>query len=130
MEMTAEETGYSIKSPTRDELNSFQNLSVKDAELLEKTEVLVKEVNRNLEKYRLADAGELVYQFMWHTLADEYIENLKIYEDKNTGLEVLYYTYETCLKLLHPFMPFVTEKIWKETHPKWEPLMISEWPKN
>ncbi len=130
MEMMLKETGYRIKSSTRDELNSLQNLSIKDTELLEKTDRLVKEVNRNLEKYRLADAGELVYQFMWHTLADEYIENLKTCENKDAGLEVLYYTYKTCLKLLHPFMPFVTEKIWKEINPKCESLMIAEWPNN
>jgi valyl-tRNA synthetase len=101
--------------------------------LLKDTKKLIKEVNKNLDKYRLADAGNLIYQFMWHTLADEYIEEVKSKEnkkDREAGLATLDYSYKTCLKLLHPFMPFVTEKIWQEMHNgKTAPLMFSEWPK-
>ena len=105
-----------------------------DLEILEKTKTLVKEVNKNLEKLRIADAGNLIYHFLWHTLADEYIENVKSRksaEEKALGLAILDHSYKISLKLLHPFMPFVTEKIWLEIQENGNttPLMISEWPK-
>jgi len=106
----------------------------KDKKLLKELKNLVRDVNKNLEKYRIADTGNLIYQFLWHNLADEYIEDVKSresVEEKSVGISILDYAYRTSLKLLHPFMPFVTEKIWQELQKPGEtvPLMISEWPK-
>jgi valyl-tRNA synthetase len=112
-----------------------RKLHPKDQEILQNTENLIKMVNQNLAKNRLSDAGNLVYQFMWHVLADEYIEHVKAREDgksKAEGVTVFDYSYKTCLKLLHPFMPFVTERIWQEINKDEDstiPLMISQWPK-
>jgi valyl-tRNA synthetase len=86
-------------------------------------------VNKNLEKYRFSDAGEDIYHFMWHELADKYIENVKDREDKDVALSVFRHVYLACLKLLHPFMPFVTEVIWEEMPRKHDgDLISSKWP--
>ncbi len=100
-----------------------------DQEILEKLGKLIQSVTTNLEKYRFADGGEAIYQFMWHYLADDYIEHVKTREDKAIALSVLRYVFLTCLKLLHPFMPFITEEIWSKI-PKEDntPLIISKWP--
>jgi len=94
---------------------------------------LISNVNANLERFRFSDASDLIYQFMWHEIADNYIEHVKSLsgEEKITSLSVLRYVYMTGLKLLHPFMPFVTESIW-ENIPKFEGeeelLISSSWP--
>ncbi|MFH1712762.1 MAG: class I tRNA ligase family protein [Candidatus Jacksonbacteria bacterium] len=72
---------------------------------------LVKRVNRNLEKYQFSRAGEDIYEFMWHKLADWYIEAVKIEKEPHQQ-DILTYVLEKCLILLHPFVPFVTEEIW------------------
>jgi valyl-tRNA synthetase len=104
-------------------------LSASDKQILAGLEDLIKKVNENLEKYRFADAGEDIYHFMWHEVADKYIENVKDRDDKDVGLSVLRYVYLNCLKLLHPFMPFVTEAIWEEIPDLYEKdLISSKWP--
>ena len=103
-------------------------LQQQDREMLEDLEGLVENVNENIKKYRLADAGNAIYEFMWHTLADSYIEKVKNREDKSEGLIILDQAYKTCLKLLHPFMPFTTEKIWQEIQGSEVPLIVEQWP--
>jgi len=110
-----------------------KDLSDVDNELLEGLRKLISNVNANLERFRFSDASDLIYQFMWHEIADNYIEHVKSLsgEEKITSLSVLRHVYVTCLKLLHPFMPFVTESIW-ENIPKFEGeeelLIASLWP--
>ena len=111
------------------------SLSSTDLELLESLKKLISNVNANLERYRFSDASDLIYQFMWHEIADKYIEHVKGLSggEKITSLSVLRYVYVTGLKLLHPFMPFVTESIW-ENILKFEGeedlLLSSNWPQN
>jgi valyl-tRNA synthetase len=127
---------------------SFQNFSAKlgfypqgtkgklkdeDKEILSKLEETVKVTSKNLDKFRLSEAAANIYQFIWHDLADIYLENTKAREDKDISLSVLRYCLENALKLLHPFMPFVTEQIWQEIKdlrekPK-ELLISTSWPK-
>lgn len=85
-----------------------------DLALLEGLNDLIKTVDKNLEKYRFADAGEGIYHFMWDVLASEYIEQVKNREDKEVALSVLRHVYLESIKLLHPFMPFITEAVWDE----------------
>ncbi|MFC1626045.1 valine--tRNA ligase, partial [Patescibacteria group bacterium] len=83
-------------------------------------------VTKSLDEFRLNEAAEEIYDFIWHKFADVYIESTKTRRDEAqpTLLTVL----NTSLKLLHPFMPFVTETIWQEA--KNEKLLINEsWPK-
>ncbi len=109
---------------------------------------LVKTVDANMEKLKFRDAGEAIYHFMWDELADKYIESVKSRhsesaladEESNEAphasggvtLNGLTRAYFTCLKLLHPFMPFVTEEIWRQLrylHGEEKPLIVSEWPR-
>ena len=96
--------------------------------MLAKLNSLIISTNENLEKYRFAQAGEDIYHFMWDDMASSYIESVKGREDKDVALPVLRHIYLTSLRLLHPFMPFVTEEIWGNLMPDEKPLIVSEWP--
>ncbi|HLC93542.1 MAG: valyl-tRNA synthetase, valyl-tRNA synthetase [candidate division WWE3 bacterium GW2011_GWC1_41_7] len=121
-----EETGEKV--PFFGDLDQ-ELLQAEDLEIMEKLNGLIGEVDKNLEKYRFADAGDAIYHFMWDELASGYIEKVKGREDKVVALCVLRHTYVTSLKLLHPFMPFATEHIWSHLPGlSNEPLAISKWP--
>ena len=115
--------------------NEALNISLSDfdRDMLEKMKKLISSVTASLERYRFADAAEMVYQFMWHEIADKYIEYVKDLEgdQKTVSLSVLRYIFVKGLVLLHPLMPFVTEAIWKNI-PKFdgEPdlLIQQKWP--
>lgn len=86
---------------------------------------IVNKVTKNLEKYKLSQAAELLYSEFWHWYCDECIENSKKGE---IGAKQLKEGLLTFLKLLHPFMPFITEQIWSEMGED-ELLITSSWPK-
>ncbi len=102
-----------------------------DRDILKKLDVLVKSSTEHLENFRLHEAAQEIYHFVWHEFADVYIEaSKKQLQDeklKQSTLSTLYFTLLTVLKLLHPFMPFVTEEIWSKLNQK-ELLMIAKWP--
>jgi len=104
------------------------NLQPEDKDVLEELNTVIATVDQELEKFRFADAAEAIYQFMWHSLADKYIEQVKTREDKDVALAVLEHVYVTSLKLLHPFMPFVTEEIYQKMPGAGESIMIEAWP--
>lgn len=98
-----------------------------DRWILSRVAGLTKTVTKALDEYRFSDAGTALYEFVWHELADWYIESMKI--QPNAG--VLRYVHEQVLKLLHPFAPFVTEAIWATIHPQKsakDMLMVASWP--
>lgn len=105
-------------------------LKDEDKAVLGELSTVIKTVDLELEKFRFADASEAIYQFMWHTLADKYIEQVKMRDDKEVALAVLQHVYMTSLKLLHPFMPFVTEEIYQKMPGSGESIMIEPWPTN
>ena len=97
----------------------------------------VKQVTKSLDKYRLNEAAEEIYDFIWHKFADKYIENckLRIKNSDASAISTLYWVLDNSLRLLHPFMPFVTELIWQQSREalaKWDdsPTLINaSWPK-
>lgn len=102
-------------------------LNQTDKKMLERTAEIEKEVTYAIEKYRIHDAAELLYNFYWHEFCDEYLESTKDRRDEaqETLLEVL----ERSLKLLHPFMPHLSEEIWQKIPGKsGSPLMLELWP--
>lgn len=110
---------------------TLKGLTKKDKEIIKKFEELVKQVTEDFKNYRLSPAGEAVYHFLWHELADKYVEDSKerIKKGDKAVLSVLRYVYLHCLILLHPLMPFVTEEIWAKLPRLYdEPLIISKWP--
>ena len=110
-------------------------LTIEDKWILNKLDKLVFEVTTNIENYDLGIALDKIYNFIWNEFCDWYIEMVKprIYSDnKETKTNVCYilnYVFGTALKLLHPFMPFVTTKIYSElVNYDNKDLMISNWP--
>ena len=121
------------KVPEIEELEGLGlTLKEEDHGMLDGLNELIKNVDFNLEKYRFADAGEAIYHFMWDQLASFYIEQVKNRDDKKVALSVLRHMFLTSLKLLHPFMPFITEAVWDEMKiigGSDELLVGANWPK-
>ncbi len=115
-------------------LPSPDKLEIADKWVLSKLNTLVAEVTENLEKYELGVAVQKVYDFIWDTYCDWYIELTKarLYaedlERKQTALGVLVYVLDQTLRLLHPFMPFVTEEIWQSLPHQGPALIVAQWP--
>ena len=102
-----------------------------DKEILNKLSEVKKIVTKNLDNFQLHEAAQEIYQFTWREFADKYIETSKkqIQDEtirENTKL-ILIYVLEQTLKLLHPFMPFVTEEIWSRLPDRKGILMVEKW---
>ena len=113
---------------------SEEALTDADKWILSKVNTLVKDVTENMEKYELGIAADKLYSFIWEEFCDWYIEMVKprLYNDADETKTAALYTLQkvliTSLKLLHPYMPFVTEEIFCTLQDKEESIMISEWP--
>jgi len=93
---------------------------------------LANDVTASLDAYNLGDAGSKIYQFLWDEYADWYIESSKTRmrtDQAAMARRVLVYVFDTCLRLLHPFMPYVTEVLWQELPRAGDALMVAPWPK-
>ena len=98
-----------------------------DKEWIKKIEDLVKETTKYLDSYQFNLAAERLYEFIWHEFADKYIEDVKNRIDQNS-FSVLCSLFSVQLKLLHPFMPFVTEEIYQTFYGRDKSIMIQSWP--
>ena len=111
-----------------------EDLALEDKWVLTKYNALVAEVTENLDKYELGVAVGKLYDFIWDILCDWYIELCKIRLNsgdealKNAAVSVLVYVMSNTLKLLHPFMPYITEEIWQSLPHEGESVMTSPWP--
>ena len=125
MNLTVEETG----------LPDAANLEIEDKWVLTKLNTLIKEVTENMDAYELGVASAKVYDFIWDTYCDWYIELTKarLYgeneKSKLAAQKVLVYVLDQFLRLLHPFMPFITEEIWQAIPHEGKFLMLADWPK-
>ncbi len=99
----------------------------KDREMIDQVETLIKGVSANLEKYQLNFAAEQVYEYSWHEFADKYIEDVKDRLDKES-YSILISSFLIQLKLLHPFMPFITEEIFGKLSGNTRLLITEKWP--
>lgn len=112
----------------------LQALTGADRWILSKVNALTKEVTSNMEKFELGIAVQKLYDFIWEEFCDWYIEMVKprLYAEDNITKEAALWTLQTvliqALKLLHPYMPFVTEEIFLSIQTKEESIMISNWP--
>ena len=110
------------------------NLMMADQWILSKVNTLAKEVTENLDKYELGIGLQKVYDFIWEEFCDWYIEMVKprLYNDQDTTKAAAIWTLKTvliqALKLLHPFMPFITEEIFCNLQEEEESIMVSAWP--
>ena len=109
-------------------------LTLEDRWMLHKVNVLASEVTENMEKFELGIAVQKVYDFIWEEFCDWYIEMVKprLYSEteqtKASALWTLKTVLTNALKMLHPFMPFITEEIFCTLNPEEESIMISSWP--
>ena len=124
MNLTVEENG----------LPDAADLEIEDKWVLSKLNTLIKEVTENMDAYELGVASAKVYDFIWDTYCDWYIELTKarLYgEDEKSKLaaqKVLVYVLDQFLRLLHPFMPFITEEIWQAPPHEGDFLIKAKWP--
>ena len=110
------------------------SLTSADKWILSKVNTLAKDVTENLDKYELGIAVQKVYDFIWEEFCDWSIEMVKprLYNDEDTTKAAALWTLKTvlanALKMLHPYMPFITEEIFCTLCPEEESIMISSWP--
>ena len=110
------------------------DLTMADKWILSKANSLVKEVTENMDKFELGIALQKVYDFIWEEFCDWYIEMVKprLWDDNDTTKAAAIWTLRTVLmdslKLLHPFMPFITEEIFCNLQEEEPSIMISSWP--
>ena len=113
---------------------SLDELTPADKWILSKLNTLAKEVTENMENFDLGVAVGKIYDFIWEEFCDWYIEMVKprMYNDEDTTKAAALYTLKTVLieslKLLHPYMPFITEEIFCNLQDEEESIMISNWP--
>ena len=102
-----------------------------DKRIISELNMLVAGVTKDMEGYRFSDAVQKIYDFTWHTLADVHLEKNKerFKEGDMQAIAVLRHVFFIILKLLHPFMPFITEELYQKV-PGWHgtPLIVSPWP--
>ncbi len=107
---------------------NLADLELEDQWILHKLNELIQKVTKSMEEHDYSEAGQATFHFLWDEFADWYVEIAKIKpsEAKN---DLLLLILEEVLKLLHPFMPFVTEAIWQELKQEGYPdLIVGEWP--
>ena len=111
-------------------------LDLADRWIMSRANQLIASVTDSLEAYKLNEAAQYLYQFLWHEFCDWYLEIVKArmqagvdLEGIRTGKHLLLYLLEMVLRMLHPFMPFVTEDIWQDLPHEGPSIMVAPWPK-
>ncbi len=113
-----------------------EGLELSDRWLLSRLDSLIAEVEDSMQKYELGIAAQKLYDFIWGEYCDWYIELVKhrLYDrgskTGDTARRVLHYGLDRLLRLLHPFMPFITEEIWQHLPHEGETITLAEWPKS
>ncbi|MDD3713143.1 MAG: class I tRNA ligase family protein, partial [Candidatus Izemoplasmatales bacterium] len=106
-----------------------KKFSFPDRWIITRLNRLIDSVDYFFDHYEFGEAAKLIYNFTWNDFASWYVEMAKL-SDTVTTKSVLIYVLENTIKLLHPFMPFVTEEIFQKLSPNSLSIMISDWPKN
>jgi valyl-tRNA synthetase len=119
-------------------VKGIEGLELDDADrwILSHYNDTVKRMNRYLREYRLNDASSLIYEFFWHEFCDWYVEisKVKLYSDDRDeqihAASMLVFILEGCMRLLHPFMPFITEEVWQRLpiEKKTPSVMVANYP--
>ncbi len=115
-------------------LPDSKDMTLEDKWILDKYNALVREVTENLDKFELGIAVSKLYDFIWDEYCDWYIELVKprLYDEacpsNKAAQQTLAYVLSNTLKLLHPFMPFITEEIWQQLPHEGESIVIANWP--
>nr|WP_317326230.1 valine--tRNA ligase [uncultured Flavonifractor sp.] len=121
---------------TIDKCELPEKLELEDKWILSKLNSVIPEITENMERYELGVAAQKVYDFIWDDYCDWYIELTKTRlqgddeDSKVRAQQVLCYVLTETLKLLHPFMPFITEEIWQALPHQGDYLMLQQWPEH
>ncbi|MBN2317787.1 MAG: valine--tRNA ligase [Acidobacteria bacterium] len=116
--------------------NSRESLPIEDLWILHRLNRVSTEVSESLEKYRFHEASALIYQFIWHELCDWYIELAKPIltdpaapvKEREFRSKILIHVVDSALRILHPFMPFLTEEIWQKIPHRGDSIMVQAYP--
>lgn len=120
---------------TYDEIDLTGKKSIADQWILTRLQETIENVTRLIDVYEFGEVGRLLYNFIWDDFCDWYIEmaKLPLYgEDeaaKKTTRSILAHVLDQTMKLLHPFMPFITEEIWQHLPHQGESITVAAWPK-
>jgi len=117
-------------------IDNFKDYSDIDNKLKDEIHTLIIEITKEMDEYKFYIVGEKLYHYIWHEFADKILEESKKIlkegneKEKLSRKQFLLHTLESILKVLHPFMPYITEEIWKDIPRKDKDLlMIENWPK-
>mmetsp|Transcript_1949 Transcript_1949/g.3827 ORF Transcript_1949/g.3827 Transcript_1949/m.3827 type:complete len:339 (+) Transcript_1949:332-1348(+) len=127
--------GLAVSGPI--EQKDLDNLPLAERYIVSRAHETIEGVTSALHAHNIAEAGSLVYDFFWNQYTNWYIEASKVHasregatdESKETVLRTLVYVFDASLRMLHPFMPYVTETLWQRLPHHGESLMIADWPK-
>ncbi|MGN1401306.1 MAG: valine--tRNA ligase [Bacillus sp. (in: firmicutes)] len=123
-----------MDSMTYEEIDLSGKKSVADKWILTRMNETIETVTRLADKYEFGEVGRILYNFIWDDFCDWYIEMAKLplygedEEAKKTTRSILAYVLDNTMKLLHPFMPFITEEIWQNLPHQGESITTSAWP--
>ena len=115
----------SDRLPAPSELKQ-SNLSLVDRWILSRLARATEKVNRSIELDNLHEGARHIYDFFWHEFCDWYLEMIKLHPERSKP--TLLYVFESALRLLHPFMPFITEELWQNLPHKGESIVIAAYP--
>ena len=107
---------------------NLENLKEEDKWILTKLNLTIKDVTKNMEKYNFNSVGTILYSFIWNDFCDNYIEFAKFNLEDETTKSVLFKVLDSILKMLHPFMPYVTDEIYNMLPIKEENIILSKYP--
>jgi len=113
------------RMPTLNELKQ-SDLSMVDRWILSRLSRAIDGVNRSVEQYNLHEGARHIYSFFWHEFCDWYLEMIKLHPERSKP--TLLYVFDTALRLLHPFMPFITEELWQSLPHQGESIVIAPYP--
>ncbi|MFH1578205.1 MAG: valine--tRNA ligase, partial [Candidatus Omnitrophota bacterium] len=105
-----------------------ENLEMIDRWILSRFYSMLKDVNRDLDSYHFNGAAGILYAFFWHEFCDWYLEIAKANLGEQSRQVIMYKILEKTLRILHPFMPFITEEIWHQLPHTGQSIMIQPWP--
>jgi valyl-tRNA synthetase len=127
------------EKPTNERTKELKNC-FEDKWILSRLNTTIRDYTNALETYEFSQAAHIIYHFFWSDLCDWYLEIIKtrLYSDDKTIAEIIPHLFSNLLRLLHPFIPFITEALWQKfrEHPGYirkgfdeEALIIAQWPK-
>lgn len=122
-------SGAKLQTENKSEISKLKNMTEADKTILKKLNGTTESVGKDIEKFQFGQAAQSLYDFFWHDFCDIYIESAKNQKDEKTQ-KILSFVLLSSLKLLHPFIPFITEEIYQALplEDKKECLMIENWP--